>query len=467
MSPRISIRLLATQSDQRLVALARDGHERAFETLVHRYRRPLLRYARRMRLSEARAEDVLQQSFMQSWIALSGGAEVREVRSWLYRIVHNVAVNAMRGPAEAHGELTQAVQDRAGLVGVSNIERAIAMRDALTDVAALPRLQRQAIFLTAVDGQSHEQVAGTLGITPGALRGLLYRARSTLRSAAAALTPPPLLAWASAGAGSAGPSAERLAELAGGGGAAAGMAGLFLKGAVVAVTAGAVATGASVLSAHHHSAGARAAHGHVVQATSAGAAGSAGSLELAPGTQLGYTRWAGSTSAYERSRHGRDAGPHRGEHGSRGASRDAHRHGGGSTSGRAGDRVPDGGHDLLASEGRGGRLSSRAAGRDGSDGRGSGEIDARSGQRQDSGSVGGGDGFTRDGSGRGGSEERSFAGSDGSAGSLRESSGSAPDSTSATTGQPSEAQQLSTAGATGEGVAVAGDARSGKNGSDG
>src|SRR3984885_4142212 len=130
MSPRISIRLLATQSDQRLVALAREGHERAFETLVHRYRRPLLRYARRMRLSETRAEDVLQQALMQAWIALSRGAAVHDVRAWLFRIVHNVVVNAMRGPGgEGHGELTQAVQDRAGLAGVSNHERPIAMRD--------------------------------------------------------------------------------------------------------------------------------------------------------------------------------------------------------------------------------------------------------------------------------------------------------------------------------------------------
>ncbi|HWG08527.1 MAG TPA: sigma-70 family RNA polymerase sigma factor [Solirubrobacteraceae bacterium] len=259
MSPRISIRLLASQSDQRLLALAREGQERAFEALVHRYRRPLLRYARRrMRLSDAQAEDVLQQALIRAWIALSRGAEVRDVRSWLYRIVHNLAVNAIRGPAESHGELTQAVQDRAGLAEASNIERSIAARDALCDVAALPRMQRQAIFLTAVDGQSHVQVADTLGITPGALRGLLYRARSTLRSAAAALTPQPLLELAARGGGATAPSAERVAELTAGGAGAAGLAGALLKGGLAVVTAGAIATGASDLASHRH----RAAQSH-------------------------------------------------------------------------------------------------------------------------------------------------------------------------------------------------------------
>jgi RNA polymerase sigma factor (sigma-70 family) len=223
-----------------------EGHERAFEALVQRYRRPLLRYCRRMGLTDARGEDVLQQAFLQAWLALARGVEVRELRPWLYRIVHNAAVNAMRGPTELYGELTEAVQARAALAGESNLERTIAVRETLGEVAELPWMQRQAIFLTAVDGQSHDEVASALGISHGALRGLLYRARATLRGAAAALTPPPLLEWAAGGGGPAGPAAERLAELTAGGGAA-GFAGVLLKGAVVAVTAGALATGAGVL----------------------------------------------------------------------------------------------------------------------------------------------------------------------------------------------------------------------------
>ena len=73
MSPRVSIRLLATQPDERLVALARDGHERAFEALVRRYRRPLLRYCQRLRLSDARAEDVVQQALTKAGF---GGTQV-------------------------------------------------------------------------------------------------------------------------------------------------------------------------------------------------------------------------------------------------------------------------------------------------------------------------------------------------------------------------------------------------------
>jgi RNA polymerase sigma factor (sigma-70 family) len=246
MNPRISIRLLAGQPDQRLAVLAGEGHERAFEALVHRYRRPLLRYCRRMQLPDTRAEDVLQQAFLQAWTALGRGTEVREVRPWLYRIVHNTALNAMRRNAEEHRELTEAVEIEAALANESNLQRRIAVRDALADVAALPRMQQRAILLTAIDGQSHDEVARVLGISEGSLRGLLYRARATLRGAAAALTPPSLIEWAAGGVNGAGSSTEWLAALTSNG-AAAGAAGVLAKGVVAAVTVGVLASAAAVV----------------------------------------------------------------------------------------------------------------------------------------------------------------------------------------------------------------------------
>src|SRR3712207_226659 len=102
--PSPSAVLLRTQSDARLVALAREGHERAFEAIVERYRRPLLRACRRV-LPEARAEDALQQALMAAWHALGRGDEVRELRPWLFRIAHNTALNQLRVSGYDYDEL--------------------------------------------------------------------------------------------------------------------------------------------------------------------------------------------------------------------------------------------------------------------------------------------------------------------------------------------------------------------------
>jgi RNA polymerase sigma factor (sigma-70 family) len=191
MSPRISIRLLARQSDRRLLELVGHGDERAFETVVQRYRPALIRYCRRLGLSEPAAEDVVQHSFTKAWLALSGGQRVNDLRPWLYRIAHNNALNSRRGTREASAPLTELSEAHAA--GGQTIESSMQAREALGHVAALPDMQRDAVVLTALQGRSHGEAADALGISDGAVRGLLYRARATLRSAAAAIAPPWLL----------------------------------------------------------------------------------------------------------------------------------------------------------------------------------------------------------------------------------------------------------------------------------
>jgi RNA polymerase sigma factor (sigma-70 family) len=251
MSPRVSTRLLARQSDARLLELLGQGHERAFEALVLRYRGELLSYCHRLGLADGRAEDALQHALLKAWLALQGGTEVRELRAWLYRIVHNTAVNVMRSsPEERALDLDAALID-AATVSESELERATAAREALAHVAALPPMQRHAMLLSAVEGRSHEEVASALGITDVAVRGLLYRARVTLRAAAAAFTPTPLIGWFSQ-------ASSRLATTAGGlagvsaGGAGSDLGGVLVKGAAVAATA-ALAAGAVLgpLRGHH------------------------------------------------------------------------------------------------------------------------------------------------------------------------------------------------------------------------
>jgi RNA polymerase sigma factor (sigma-70 family) len=250
MSPGGFPRLPVVQSDQRLIALAREGDERAFETIVRRYRRSLLRYCRRMGLSDSRAEDVVQQSLLRAWMALGRGGEVRAPKAWLYRTVHNTAVNAVRS-ARDHGPLEEGASVEVAASAESDFESRSAVRQTLSDVAALPLMQREAMLLTAIDGHSHEEIASTLGVTHGAVRGLLYRARATLRDAAAAVVPQPALLWASGLLGRMSPTVGRLAELsAPAGNAEVGAA--LAKGVALAATAAVLAVGTGIVPLPRH-----------------------------------------------------------------------------------------------------------------------------------------------------------------------------------------------------------------------
>jgi RNA polymerase sigma factor (sigma-70 family) len=296
MTPLLSNQLLRTQSDDRLTALAVAGHDRAFEAIVDRYRRPLQRYLRRL-LSEALAEDVLQATFVRSWQALRSGAEVRDLRPWLYRIAHNQAVNALRAASVALPDAPQLV-DAGGTAPTMSIEgeveRREELRQTLHDIGALPDRQRAALVAVAVADRPHADVAAELGLTDGALRQLLLRARTALRATATAITPYPLVGWLSAGQEV---SATRVAEVAAG----AGGAGLGLKAGAAVLAAGAVVASAPALRDDHRPA--RASHS-TTQATHSAAAtpiddhGGSGQAEPAVATTRSASAPSTSSSAH-------------------------------------------------------------------------------------------------------------------------------------------------------------------------
>ncbi len=241
MTPHISVSLLRTQSDERLASLAGGGHERAFEAIVERYGKPLRRYAQRF-LSEARAEEVVQAAFLSAWTALGTGTEVRDLRPWLYRIVHNGALNAMQKAESGELELIEAPDG--GISPHAALEQNEEIRSALSVIASLPERQRTALLAVAVDGRAHADVAVDLGVSDAGVRQLVRRARVQLRAGVTALTPLPLALWLANGHRNTSPDiTHRIAEMLGEGGGNALASTAFKAGAVV-ISVTAVAAGA-------------------------------------------------------------------------------------------------------------------------------------------------------------------------------------------------------------------------------
>jgi RNA polymerase sigma factor (sigma-70 family) len=226
--------VLRSQSDERLVDLARAGSEPAFEAIVARYRAPLLRYCRRI-LPEARAEDAVQQAFVSAFAALRRDDAHLDLRPWLYRIAHNTALNVLRDRGLRHAELEERLD------GVERpdqaMERRQRLREVVAAVKALPERQRDAVLLREFEGRSYDEIAVALGVTGGAVRQLLNRARATLRAGVTAVTPLPLMVRLCSAEGE--PTAARVGELVGAGGTGA----LVTKVAATALVTGAVAGG--------------------------------------------------------------------------------------------------------------------------------------------------------------------------------------------------------------------------------
>ncbi len=180
---------LRAQPDRRLVKLVREGYESAFEEIVRRYRKPLDRFA--AAIVGGRSEDVTQDAFSKALLALRGTTTEIELKPWLYRIVRNTALNEIRDSPPPTEELGEAIPG--GRSAAIEAERREEIGELMERLRALPEPQRAAIVMRELEGLSHEEIAAALGVSGGAARQAIYRARAALRDGFGLLIPLPLL----------------------------------------------------------------------------------------------------------------------------------------------------------------------------------------------------------------------------------------------------------------------------------
>jgi RNA polymerase sigma factor (sigma-70 family) len=420
MSPWLSDLFLRSQSDERLVELARSGHDRAFAVIVERYRRQLYAVARRLDF-DGKAEDVVQQTFLAAFAALRSGAEVRHLRGWLHQILRHAAWRSSSGSrADASLDVpaasTPAVDE--------TVENRLLALDALAEISRLPDRQQAAFVQTTLEGRSRAEVATSLGVTEGAVRQLVHRARASLRSVVTAITPLPIARWL--GAVRPGGGGPGVAELVAGAGAAPAGAAAVKVGALLAsaaVAAGVLVTHTSHLAGVHARDG-----GSSVQAPGPNrdAAPKLASLSHAA-TEVVRLDWSsGSTPASSELRAGPGAGSRAGVIRRGGGERGSGR----SLDGLARQRSAGGDRGLSSGSGRDGS-------RDGGSATGGERGGSTSGGGQPAGSDGGSTQFAFASSGDG---ERSANPPSGSTGSSSDggmiSDGSGPTSGGLTSGGP-------------------------------
>jgi RNA polymerase sigma factor (sigma-70 family) len=231
------ISLLRLQSDERLAQLAAKGSDDAFEALVRRHRRSLVRASRRI-LPDDGAEDAVQQALLDAHQALRRNGAPERFEAWLHRIAINSALKVARKDRDEPSiEIDEERVD--GVAGPEQVrERRERLGRTVGAISALPARQRRALVLRELEGRSHAEIARELGLSGGAVRQLIHRARDSVRSGASALVPPALVLRMLAASGSTPP----IGEVAAGGGGGA----IAAKVAVAALVTGGFAGGVAL-----------------------------------------------------------------------------------------------------------------------------------------------------------------------------------------------------------------------------
>jgi len=177
--------------DQLLVERAQRGDKHAFELLVAKYQRKLVRLISRIVRDPAEVEDVAQEAFIKAYRALPQFRGESAFYTWLYRIGVNTAKNFLvaqgrRAPTstEKDAEEAETFEDAGQLRDINTPESILMSRQVAITVNAamdkLPEELRTAITLREVEGMSYDEIAELMDCPIGTVRSRIFRAREAI-----------------------------------------------------------------------------------------------------------------------------------------------------------------------------------------------------------------------------------------------------------------------------------------------
>jgi RNA polymerase sigma-70 factor (ECF subfamily) len=181
-------------TDETLVRAAQRGDRQAFRELVRRYQGPLLNFTYRFVADRARAEDLVQETFLRVYRNIHRYKTVARFSTWIYTIAGNLAKNEIRNTKrrktvsieglshDLYGdemvlELPDPTQDP-----VDDVERRQLSLIIEEAVRKLPARYRTVFMMRDVTGLSYEEIARSLKVPVGTVKSRVNRARQRFKT---------------------------------------------------------------------------------------------------------------------------------------------------------------------------------------------------------------------------------------------------------------------------------------------
>jgi RNA polymerase sigma-70 factor (ECF subfamily) len=180
--PREDIDGVQNYDDFELAAAAATGELEAFGELIRRHQDFVYGSVLRVVKNPTLAEDISQDCFLRAYRALPDFRGESQVRSWLYRIAHNLAINAVTRrreyPTDIMPEILASTEGGPARSAEMS-ELATAMGEA---IELLPEDLKRPLVLRELQHMSYEDIAGELEVPLNTVRTRIFRARRALQT---------------------------------------------------------------------------------------------------------------------------------------------------------------------------------------------------------------------------------------------------------------------------------------------
>src|SRR6266705_5167018 len=176
--------------DVRLMRLVSQGDTSAFEELVERHQALVAGTVARMLGSNSDVEDIAQQVFIRVWKSASRYKPRAKFTTWLLKITRNLVFNELRRtkrraqvpiqPEPDADEIT--LQDEVTSAPDASLLESELQQEIEKAILQLPDTQRMALVLRRYEQLSYDEIAEVLDLSVPAVKSVLFRARTELRS---------------------------------------------------------------------------------------------------------------------------------------------------------------------------------------------------------------------------------------------------------------------------------------------
>ena len=177
--------------DAALMLRVREGDRDAFESIVEKYKQPVMNLVYRTLRDLTEAEDLAQHVFLQVYKSAHRYEVTAKFSTWIFTIARNLCLNEIRRRSRHPAESMDREGDDEHPARQIEDAASFSPPDALMQrelgekideaVNALPEKQRTALLLCRQEDSSYEDIARVLGCSVSATKSLIHRARETLK----------------------------------------------------------------------------------------------------------------------------------------------------------------------------------------------------------------------------------------------------------------------------------------------